>query len=374
MKRFLALFLTLTLLCSTLFIGSVAFADEKGFKIGIPWLSASTDPTFLSISNVFKTAVEAAGGELVFVETDFSADGLVNSITELISRDVDGILFMPASDSMLLAVDALCSEAGVYWGTFFRAISDDSIREVIYASPWYAGAVYEDDKLCGANIVKKMAEQGVTNLGVINIAKGDTSSDLRDAGAVAGAEEAGVKILNTTYGIMVTTEMTKTIESYIAAYPEMDGILVLGTYCADATATILKALTEHNLGGKVKYARIDCEAGMADYLAKDLLHVVYGCQQQIDPLMGIVVLLNKVMGHPIVEDGPTIIHTPYLPVTSAQEAEDFTKYFIDTGIYNADEIASTFLKANNPDINMEYIENVLANFSIEEVKVRHAGQ
>ena len=212
----------------------------------------------------------------------------------------------------------------------------------------------------------------MTNLGVINIAKGDTSSDLRDAGAAIGAEEAGVTILNTTYGISVTTDMTKTIESYIAAYPEMDGILLLGTYCADATATILKALSDHGLAGTVKYGRIDCEAGMGEYLDQGIFHVCYGCQQQIDPMIGAVILVNKVMGCPIVEDGPTIINTPYLPVTSSQEAADFTTYFLDSNIYTNEEIASTFIKANNPEVSLDYINAILADFSIEEVKTRHS--
>lgn len=372
MKKLIALVLTLALLCSACLCGVGVAEPKTSFTIGVPWSTSNTDPTWVSITNIIKAVIEAAGGEAIFVETDLTADGLINNITELISRGVDGVLFMPASDSMLLAVDALCSEAGVYWGTFFRTISDDSIREAVYASEWYAGAVYENDELCGANIVKTMAEQGVTNLGVINIAKGDTSSDLRDAGAAIGAEEAGVTILNTTYGISVTTDMTKTIESYIAAYPEMDGILLLGTYCADATATILKALSDHGLAGTVKYGRIDCEAGMGEYLDQGIFHVCYGCQQQIDPMIGAVILVNKVMGCPIVEDGPTIINTPYLPVTSSQEAADFTTYFLDSNIYTNEEIASTFIKANNPEVSLDYINAILDNFSIEEVKTRHS--
>lgn len=372
MKKFIALVLTLALLCSACLCGVGVAESKASFTIGVPWSTSNTDPTWVSITNIIKAVIESAGGEAIFVETDLTADGLINNITELISRGVDGVLFMPASDSMLLAVDALCSEAGVYWGTFFRTISDDSIRDAVYASEWYAGAVYEDDELCGANIVKTMAEQGVTNLGVINIAKGDTSSDLRDAGAAIGAEEAGVTILNTTYGISVTTDMTKTIESYIAAYPEMDGILLLGTYCADATATILKALSDHGLAGTVKYGRIDCEAGMGEYLDQGVFHVCYGCQQQIDPMIGAVILVNKVMGYPIVEDGPTIINTPYLPVTTSQEAADFTTYFLDSNIYTNEEIASTFIKANNPEVSLDYINEILANFSIEEVKTRHS--
>ncbi len=58
-----------------------------------PWDTANTDPTWISIYNNVKAAVESAGGELVNVVTDNSADGLIDNISELISRDVDGILF-----------------------------------------------------------------------------------------------------------------------------------------------------------------------------------------------------------------------------------------------------------------------------------------
>ena len=74
----------------------------------------------------------------------------------------------------------------------------------------------------------------------------------------------------------MTTDMTKTIESYIAAYPEMDGILLLGTYCADATATILKALSDHGLAGKVKYVCFDFMDEIVDALYDGIVNATIG--------------------------------------------------------------------------------------------------
>lgn len=348
-------------------------ADPEPFTIGFPWDTANTDPTWISIYNNVKAAVEAAGGELINVVTDNSADGLIDNISELISRDVDGILFMPASDSMLPAVDAMCADAGVYWGTMFRTISDEDIREAMYGSEWFAGGCHEDDEACAANIVKSMADMGVTDLGVINIAKGDTSSDLRDKGAAEGAEEAGVNILNTTYDISVTTDMTKAIESYIAAYPEMNGILVLGTYCEAAIPTIEKALADHDKAGDIKVGRIDFESSLGDYLSEGTFHVSYGGQQQIDPLVSAVILVNKVIGTPIVEEGPANIITPYLELTSADEAADFNEYFLgDDAVYTAEEIKDTMIKFYNPDIDAEYMDELISTFSIADVVERHS--
>lgn len=374
--RKLAAYVTSAAMAASLFAGisvQAESADPEPFTIGFPWSTANTDPTFISIYNNVKAAVEAAGGELVSVETDLSADQLIDNVSELISRDVDGILFMPASDSMLPAVDAMCADAGVYWGTLFRTISDEDIRDAMYASEWFAGGCHEDDETCAANIVKSMAGMGVTDLGVINIAKGDTSSDLRDKGAAEGAEEAGVNILNTTYNITTTTDMTKAISSYIAAYPEMNGILVLGTYCTGAIPTIEKALEDNGKAGEIKVGRIDFESSLGDYLSQGTFHVSYGGQQQIDPLVSAVILVNKVLGTPIVEDGPTNIITPYLELTSAEEAAQFNEYFLgDEAVYTAEEIKDSMIKFYNDDIDMDYMNELISTFSIADVVARHS--
>lgn len=376
LKKLAACALSLSLSLSALSAVPVfsAESDPEPFTIGFPWDTANTDPTWISIYNNVEAAVESAGGELVSVNTDNTADDLINKVSELISRGVDGILLMPAADSMLPSVDAMCADAGVYWGTMFRTISDESIRDAIYESEWFAGGCHEDDEACAANIVKSMSEMGVTDLGVINIAKGDTSSDLRDKGLAEGAEEAGVNVLNTTYDISVTTDMTKTIESYIAAYPEMNGILVLGTYCEAAIPTIEKALADHDKAGEVKVGRIDFESDLGTYLSEGTFHVSYGGQQQIDPLISAVILVNKVIGTPIVEDGPTIIETPYLELTDATEAEQFNEYFLgDEAVYTADEIKDTMIKFYNPDIDMDYMNELISTFSIADVVSRHGG-
>ena len=376
LKKLAACALSLSLSLSALSAVPVfaAESDPEPFTIGFPWDTANTDPTWISIYNNVEAAVESAGGDLVSVNTDNTADDLINKVSELISRGVDGILLMPAADSMLPSVDAMCADAGVYWGTMFRTISDESIRDAIYESEWFAGGCHEDDEACASNIVKSMSEMGVTDLGVINIAKGDTSSDLRDKGLAEGAEEAGVNVLNTTYDISVTTDMTKTIESYIAAYPEMNGILVLGTYCEAAIPTIEKALADHDKAGEVKVGRIDFESDLGTYLSEGTFHVSYGGQQQIDPLISAVILVNKVIGTPIVEDGPTIIETPYLELTDATEAEQFNEYFLgDEAVYTADEIKDTMIKFYNPDIDMDYMNELISTFSIADVVSRHGG-
>jgi len=346
--------------------------NPPSFSIGFPWATSSTDPTFVSIVNNVRAAVESAGGELVLVESDLTADGLINNISELISRDVDGIIFMPASDSMLPVVNQMCSEAGVYYATMFRTINDEDIRNEIYSSKYFAGGCFENDEECAYNITKTMVGMGVKNLCVINIAKGDTSSDLRDKGIERAVEETGINLLNTTYGITVQTDMTKTIESYIAAYPELDGILLAGTYCDAALPTIQKALEDHGVAGKIKVGRIDFDFTMGEYLKKGSFHVAYGGQQQIDPLLSTVILVNKTIGTPIVENGPFILITNYLELTSSEEAEDFLNYFLgDEAVFTKEEIKEKMIKYYDSSINEDTFKKIVNDFSVADVVARH---
>ena len=348
--------------------------DPEPFTIGFPWATASTDPTFVSIVTCVKAAVESAGGELVMVESDLTADTLINNITDLISRDVDGIIFMPASDSMLPTVNQLCSEAGIPYATMFRVINDADIRAEIHGSEYFAGGCYEDDEQCAYNITKTMVDKGVENLCVINIAKGDTSSDLRDKGVEKAIEETGINLLNTTYGITVQTDMTKTIESYIAAYPEMDGILLAGTYCDAALPTIEKALSDHNLAGEITVGRIDYDFTMGEYLEAGSFHVAYGGQQQIDPLLSTVILVNKAIGTPITEDEPFILVTNYLELTSSEEADNFLAYFLgDVPVFTAEEIKESMIKFYDSSIDESTFAQIVDDFTVADVVARHEG-
>lgn len=346
--------------------------NPEPFKIGFPWATSSTDPTFVSIVTNVKAAVEAAGGELVTVESDLTADTLINNISDLISRGCKGIIFMPASDSMLPTVDQMCTKAGVYYATMFRTISDESIRNEIYASKYFAGGCNEDDEKCAYDITKALSGQGVKNLCVINIAKGDTSSDLRDKGVAKGVAETGIKLLNTTYSITEQTDMTKTIESYIAAYPEMDGILLAGTYCPAALPTIEKALSDHKLAGKIKVGRIDFDFTMGDYLANGSFNVAYGGQQQIDPLLSTVILVNAVVGTPIKTDGPFILITNYLELTSKEEADNFLTYFLGKSpVFTSDEIKANLIKFYKSDVNEDTFKKTVSDFTVADVAARH---
>lgn len=55
---------------------------------------------------------------------------------------------------------------------------------------------------------------------------------------------------------------------------------------------------------------------------------LYGGQQQMIPLVSAVILVNKVIVLRSLKMEPTNIITPYLELTTADEADQFNEYFL----------------------------------------------
>ena len=235
------------------------------FKIGFCFLTNTTDPLTISIIDNVRAVVEAAGGELIIDNMDFTNEGMINSVEKLISLGVDGILIMPLAESLLPTINQMCVEAEIPFATMFRAINDEEIKAEILSSPYFAGGCYEDEEITAYNAVKEMASLGVKNLCVINLQKGDAAGDARDRGAERAAQESGIEILTVARNLLQMTDVQKTVESFIAAYPEMDGIFIAGTYAPAALPTLMKVLEDHKLDGEIKVGRIDFDSTMESF-------------------------------------------------------------------------------------------------------------
>lgn len=340
--------------------------STQSYKIGFPWTTTSTDPTFISVLNNVQAAVESAGGELVVVENDFTLEGLINDVDELISREVDGIVFMPLAESVLPTINQMCVEAEIPYATMFRSINDEEIKAEILASPYFAGGCYEDEETTAYNAIKEMAVLGTQNMCVINLDKGDAAGDARYRGIEKAAEEEGITILTVARGLLQQTDVTKTVESFIAAYPEMDAIFIAGTYAPGALPTLEKAISDHKLGGKVLVGRIDFDSTMGEYLENGTFHLAYGGQQQIDPLLSAVVLVNRVIGTPLA-DVPSFLQVNYLKLDTYEQSQDFLTFFQgEIPVFTAEEIENSLISVDEATVNQ-----IIADFSIEDVAKRH---
>ena len=68
-----------------------------------------------------------------------------------------------------------------------------------------------------------------------------------------------------------------------------------------------------------------------------------------------------------------MIITPYLELTSAEEARQFNEYFLgEDAVYTAEEIKESMIRFYNDEVDADYMAKFLETFSIADVVERHS--
>lgn len=367
------------LIVTMIAVFSLASCDLKGeaeeavsFKLG--WqLLAVADPGLEAMSNQIENAVEGAGGEFITTTvSDFSPDSTIAGVEELINLGCDGVIFIPSADSMLPTIKQMCEEAEVYYAIAFRSILDPDIKEEVEASSCFVGNCREDEEEAGYQVTKRLADQGVTNLGLLGIAKGDTTGDTREVGIQEACDEFGVNIVAEARDFAQGSDATKAVESFLAAYPELDGVIIVGGGITPGILEgVITALEQHDKAGIVKVGMIDFTAYMPEALEKGYLHAACGGHTLVDPMFTSIMVINQVMGTPLSDEKITLtVNFMYL-----EDAEDATNYYKyvegDVLPYTPEEIKDTMIKFYNPDITLEDVQEIALDYSLENVMERH---
>ena len=220
-----------------------------------------------------------------------------------------------------------------------------------------------------------MSEAGVKNMAVLGLKKGDVSGDMRDAGMERAAKETGMKIVAETRDFATSGDATKAVESFIAAYPEMDGIFITG---GAMTQGILqgttKALDMHNKKGKVKIGMIDFTSGMEAEIDKGYLYIVAGGNMVADPTFSCAMLINKVKGTPL-SDKPLWLNIDFINLMTSEQTKNYFKYVEGNNPpYTAEEMKKLMFKFENPEVSADSFAKVVQDYSLEDVMARHKDQ
>ncbi len=347
---------------------------KESFKIGFPFMLTS-DPTMVAIVNNVKLACKTAGGEAVFENWDFTPDALITASEKLINEGVDGLILAAPSSSVIPSLIKMCTDAQVPFVIPWRHIVDQKIKDQLNSCPYFVGNTQEDDEQHSYNIVKKMSEAGVKNMAVLGLKKGDVSGDMRDAGMERAAKETGMKIVAETRDFATSSDATKAVESFIAAYPEMDGIFITG---GAMTQGILqgttKALDMHNKKGKVKIGMIDFTSGMEAEIDKGYLYIVAGGNMVADPTFSCAMLINKVKGTPL-SDKPLWLNIDFINLMTSEQTKNYFKYVEGSNPpYTAEEMKKLMFKFENPEVSADSFTKVVQDYSLEDVMARHKDQ
>lgn len=298
-------------------------------------------------------------------------DTQLNSVQNLISGGVDGIVIIPLADTVTQKTSEMCEKAGVYFSLCFRDIIDESIRRQVTSNPYFVGMTFEADYDAAKEMVKIAADAGCTNAGVGYNSPTVPYEKQVTAGFNDGMEAYGINKL-AEYTVSDTGDANVTIsniENFLDAYPNMDMILSGSGSQGMAEATV-QLLTNTN----VKLVTRDFFTGMEEAFNNGTLAVACGGMAP-DALYSLAMCYNAVAGTPL-SDSYISCRQKYIFLTSAEECKTFETYFGSDlsrvgDIYTADYL-NTLVRSNNQSLDAQSLQEMMDAYSMEWIQKQAA--
>lgn len=306
-----------------------------------------------------KKALDAVAGELginlIYRTGSYDAENQTTDIENLIAAGVDGIMCVVIVDTATDELLKVCEEADVDYQVFFRNIMDEEAYNYCMASDHFAGYICEDEAAAGVDMVDELITQGCTTFGLINREAGNGVIDRRQQGTMEYLQEKGLTYyVSTNTSTATATEMVDATDQLLAAYPDIDG-LILSSGSNGAIDAIITDLE----GTDIKLTSFDTPADIEGaFQAGNLCMLTTGAQ--IDPVYALINLYCKMSGNPKSET-PTEYGSNYIYMKSAEDAQTYEKYFGEFNTYTAEEIKAMV------DMDLDSFMNEMSNYSLEMV-------
>lgn len=343
------------------------------FIIGYP-----TAPSYNAVMSAMhknrEAIAAAAGGSLITEVFDFTPEGTVNAVEKLIQAGCNGVFVTPMADSILPTIVKLCEDNNVYFVLSMRSVSDPEVKAIVEASPMYAGDVYEDEVSAGYEMGKALAEAGGKNYAIIAPAIGDTTGSLREQGLAKAAEEFGLTQVAEVRAPEQASDSASAVESFIASYADLDGIIRLGSTATGDVGAICTTLENLGKAGDIKFITVDTEEGCDAYLANGTITATLNDLLVQDSIVAATLLVNAITGTPLTDTAKEVA----LEYSKVEKADDLTLYYeyiaCDTPIFNTEEIRNTLLKVYNPEVTLEAVADMANALTASSIKERKDAQ
>ena len=339
-------------------------SDDPSFKVGLSIYSTS-DATSKPVYEQCKRAVEAMGGELIVAIDEIDQDKQITQLENLISSGCDAVMFLPYSDDAVPTISNMCEENEVYFGMYWHKLGSD--KDIVMANPYFLGNTYEDDVWSAYTAMKTLYDAGATKIGFFGLPKGRETTELRDAGVQQACDEFGMEILvEDRENVNDASDAASSLESFIASYPEMDGVVIAGM-TQIVLPGVMQTLTKLGLEGEIKVSAIDFNDNQTQYYEEGTLNGIVG-GHFCGPTYLSALIANKLSDTPLVDE-PVSIQDNFIVLTSVDDAHNYDEYVATNLAYSSEELA-LWSKTNNPDFTYEKLLEIVAAYNLQDVLER----
>lgn len=363
-KKLFVVLLVVVFCCTAVF----ANGDEEKTESSLPRKSVGVVySTFTdALGSSFKSSLESLAPyfniDFKFVELGYNTEEAQAMIDSLLQGGIDGLIAVSPSVSVLEAA----KKAGIAVVGLNDPVDEATAKQFKGYSN-YIGAIVNDDYKIGVQAAEVLHDAGCKNICITYLTPGTAKNhDDRYKGFMDTIKKyPEIKILAENAS---RAKWSAAINTFAAAYPEMDGIFM--TACNESA---YQAIKKNGLVGKVVIATADISESTIDYLENGTIKMIAGGQYN-KMMLAFAALYNFMYdGTRIIKSETNSYATPFIFVESAEDFENYQKYIDPTTaksfVYSPEYIAS-LVKGLNPNLTPEKFKAVCEQYSLADVVSR----
>ena len=348
--------------------------ENKDIKIGVS-IWSSTDVLGSCCKKVLDAAASALGVQVQYIDQAHVSEKVTASVEQLAAAGCQGIIICNSSDTEMTSAIKTANDNEVYLTQFFRVISKDAspaIYKMAEKSPYYIGAVHENEPDNGEKLVGILLNKGCRNIGLIGWEQGDATWLGRWAGYKAGVEKWNkdhpndkAVLSDPQYAGTTSEGGSKAAEALMAANPKLDALIPAGGG-GDPLQGAIAAVERAGKTGKIQIVSTDFLPDLGERLKNGSMAGQSG-GHYCDPLFAFMMTYNAIKGNYKDFEGKfEDVNFPYLYVSSPADYAEYEKYFVEKLPYTAEE----FVEMSKLD--MEGLKATAAKLSIQDAAARSA--
>lgn len=379
MKKIICV-LTCVLMFTLMLVGcgggdkQAAKSDNGKIKIGVS-IWSSTDVLGSQCKRIIDAAADALNVEVQYVDQGHVSEKVTASVESLVAAGCQGIIICNSSDTEMASAIKTCNDNGVYLAQFFRVIDKNKnadIYEQAVKSPYYMGAVHENEVENGKKLVQILIDKKCRNIGLIGWEQGDATWLGRWEGYKAGVDEWNaahpsdqVKLSDPQYAGTSSEGGAKAAEALMSADPTLDALIPAGGG-GDPLQGAIAAVERAGKTQSIKIVSTDFLPDLGERLENGSIAGESG-GHYCDPLYAFMMVYNAIKGNYTgIENNFIDVQFPYLYVSSSKDYGEYDKYFVKQLPYTSDELVEM------AKLPLDQLKEAASKLSIEDAAARSA--
>lgn len=346
--------------------------DNADIKIGVS-IWSSTDVLGSQCKLILDEAAKALGVQVQYVDQGHVSEKVTASVEQLAAAGCQGIVICNSADTEMTSAIKTCNDNKVYLAQFFRVISETNspdIYQMATESPYYIGAVHEDEPANGEALMNILLEKGDRNIGLIGWEQGDATWLGRWEGYKAGVEKWNqehpddqAKLSEPQYAGTSSEGGSKAAEALMSADPTLDALIPAGGG-GDPLQGAIAAVERAGKTQDIDIVSTDFLPDLGERLENGSMAGESG-GHYCDPLIAFMMVYNAIKGNYTGFEGKfEDVPFPYLYVSSADDYKSYEKYFVDQLPYTDEELVEM------SNLDLAGLKEAASKVSIEDAAAR----